>query len=123
MWETEQDSNIPDDCISRREAIRIASGYCHPANVAKELRNLPPVLPERPKAHWVWDENGLDWNIPAWVCSRCGLPNTMIPTYIRRENDSIRIENPYVFVGSRFCAECGAEMKKEKPDCEEGKQV
>lgn len=34
------------DCISRQEAIRIASGYCHPANVAKELAKLPSAQPE-----------------------------------------------------------------------------
>lgn len=38
------------DCISRQaaiDAIRVASGYCHPSNVAKELAKLPPVEPER----------------------------------------------------------------------------
>lgn len=35
-----------DDTISRQEAIRIASGYCHPANIADELRKLPSVQPE-----------------------------------------------------------------------------
>lgn len=34
-----------EDAISRAEAIRIASGYCHPSNVTKELANLPPVKP------------------------------------------------------------------------------
>lgn len=34
------------DCISRQAAIRIASGYCHPANVAKELVKLPSVQPD-----------------------------------------------------------------------------
>ena len=34
------------DCISRQAAIRIASGYCHPANVAKELAKLPSAQPE-----------------------------------------------------------------------------
>lgn len=29
------------DCISRQEAIKVASGYCHPANIAGELRKLP----------------------------------------------------------------------------------
>jgi hypothetical protein len=33
------------DCISRQAAIRIASGYCHPANIAAELAKLPPVQP------------------------------------------------------------------------------
>jgi hypothetical protein len=35
------------DCISRQAAIRIASGYCHPANIAAELAKLPPVQPEQ----------------------------------------------------------------------------
>lgn len=29
------------DYISREAAIRIASGYCHPANIAEELSKLP----------------------------------------------------------------------------------
>lgn len=35
-----------DDLIYRQEAIRIASGYCHPANVVKELEKLPSAQPE-----------------------------------------------------------------------------
>ena len=31
------------NAIDRAEAIKIASGYCHPANVAKELAKLPSV--------------------------------------------------------------------------------
>lgn len=31
------------DCISRADAIRVASGYCHPSNVAKELAKLPSM--------------------------------------------------------------------------------
>ena len=55
------------DCISRQEAIRIASGYCHPANVAKELAKLPSVQPEPlsdayMKAVWTWL---LDYQIKA----------------------------------------------------------
>ena len=34
------------DLIDKAEAIRIASGYCHPANIAEELRKLPAVKPE-----------------------------------------------------------------------------
>lgn len=34
------------NAIDRAEAIKIASGYCHPANVAKELAKLPPVTPK-----------------------------------------------------------------------------
>ena len=38
-----------NDLIDRAEAIRIASGYCHPANIAEELRKLPAVKPEMVK--------------------------------------------------------------------------
>lgn len=34
------------DLIDRADAIRIASGFCHPANVAKELAKLPAAEPE-----------------------------------------------------------------------------
>ena len=55
------------DCISRKEAIRIASGYCHFTNVAKELEKLPSVQPEPlsdayMKAVWTWL---LDYQIKA----------------------------------------------------------
>ena len=36
-----------EDAISRAEAVRVASGYCHPANVAKELAKLPSVNPTK----------------------------------------------------------------------------
>lgn len=35
------------DTISRQAAIRIASGYCHPTNIAKELAKLPSAQPEQ----------------------------------------------------------------------------
>lgn len=34
------------NAIDRAEAIKIASGYCHPANIANELAKLPPVNPQ-----------------------------------------------------------------------------
>ena len=40
---------IAVDCISRADAIRVASGYCHPSNVAKELAKLPSVTPQEPQ--------------------------------------------------------------------------
>ena len=35
-----------EDAISRKQAIYVASGYCHPANVARELAKLPSVNPQ-----------------------------------------------------------------------------
>ena len=40
------------DLVSRQAAIDIASGYCHPANIAKEIAKLPSVEPER-KSGWI----------------------------------------------------------------------
>ena len=34
------------DAISRSEAIRVASGYCHTANISAELAKLPSVNPK-----------------------------------------------------------------------------
>lgn len=34
-----------EDAISRADAVKVASGYCHPTNMAKELAKLPPVTP------------------------------------------------------------------------------
>lgn len=47
------------DAIDRSKAIMIASGYCHPANVAKELAKLPsvnpqPICEEREKGECPW---------------------------------------------------------------------
>ena len=46
-----------NDLISRADAIRIASGYCHSANIAKELAKLPSAQPEiiRCKDCEYWD--------------------------------------------------------------------
>jgi hypothetical protein len=62
------------DLISRQAAIYIASGYCHPANVAKELAELPSAnvdlikkIEEGIKATGTADEysvgmcNGMKW--------------------------------------------------------------
>ena len=38
--------NRMDDLISRQAAIDVASGYCHPANIADELQKLPSAQPE-----------------------------------------------------------------------------
>lgn len=46
------------DCIDRAKAIYIASGYCHPANIADELRKLPSVVPQPRTGHWIEVTNG-----------------------------------------------------------------
>lgn len=53
------------DLISRKDAIRVASGYCHPSNIPKELEKLPSAqqwipIKTRPLAEDEKEEHG-DW--------------------------------------------------------------
>lgn len=88
----------PCDAISRADAIRVASGYCHPANVAKELAKLPSVQPE-PK--WIpvtemlpeYNEAVLTWDGGAF-CIEKRIP------YIR-DDDGEPIESDW-WVGDEY---------------------
>ena len=40
-----------EDAISRADAVKVASGYCHPSNIAEELAKLPPVTPQQKVGH------------------------------------------------------------------------
>jgi len=67
--------------------------------VREMVENLPSV-----RGEWIYDENGNDWGLGAWVCSRCGC-----------KNDNLSMDsrvNPYRFAGSKFCPNCGADMRK-----------
>lgn len=83
-----------NDLISRQAAIRIASGYCHPANITKELKRLPPVQPKIKTGHWIEDES----EMKVW-CSECG-----------EDNDNC----------SKYCPNCGTKMV-EPQESEENK--
>ena len=54
-------------------------------------------------AHWEWDENGMDWNLGAWKCSNC---RRKAETWWANDK-----HNPLRCAGSRFCGNCGAEMR------------
>lgn len=92
---------MKDDAISRAEAIRIASGYCHPSNIAKELAKLPSVLPKQKTGHWIEYTRVLipepfnKWE-QAWYCSECGYGN-------QESDESAWLEWNY-------CPKCGAKM-------------
>ena len=89
------------DAIDRSKAIMIASGYCHPANVAKELAKLPAVTPQPPTGYWI----GIDGKPShlqdgmttgsAW-CLECGKWLTA--------------SDEYSCFG-KFCPNCGARME------------
>ena len=59
-----------NDTISRQAAIYIASGYCHPANIAKELAKLPSAEPVQDKYERHYDHTDCIWYRPG-ERSRC----------------------------------------------------
>jgi len=77
------------DCISRADAIRVASGYCHPSNVAKELAKLPSVTPQPRKGHWLH------------------RPHVYGVTYCSICDFELKIDN------TNYCPNCGAKMESE----------
>lgn len=85
-----------DDSISRAAAVKVASGYCHPANIAKELAKLPPVQPQPKTGHWFYDKS-----IDNWRCSECNeTPKTM--GYCGSAN--------FMAKHFKFCNHCGVRM-------------
>lgn len=114
-----------EDAISRAAAVKVASGYCHPSNIAKELVKLPPVQPkaeyscdqikwerdmaiaqlnelgyglgEKPRTgHWIYDKRIVNWR-----CSECNeTPKTM--GYCGSAN--------FMAKYFKFCNHCGVRM-------------
>jgi len=82
------------DCISRQAAIYIASGYCHPANIADELSKLPSAEPKKGKWIKADSQQYFRKHYPAFTCSECG-----------HRKDSQKTWN--------YCPNCGAKMEVE----------
>ena len=79
-------------------------------DIGEECEEVIEAIPsaDRPQGEWVLDPNGLDWNIPAWRCSRCGF----VANYIGTEANGLG-RNPMNWAGSKYCPNCGCRMRKE----------
>lgn len=51
------------------------------------------------EAKWMFDPDGTDWGLGAWVCSACGVKNDNLPG----EKDI----KPLRWAGSKYCPNCG----------------
>jgi hypothetical protein len=86
-----------NDLISRQAAIYIASGYCHHANIAKELAKLPSAGPERMKGAWINEGRIIR-------CNKCKIGYATVK--------GMKSALTY-----NFCPNCGADMRgDEKSD-------
>lgn len=99
----EEDNDVVDDLIRRADAVALASGGCHPANLAEELAKLPSAQPERKTGKWIEKHHGYsdeEFVIEEWQscrCSECGRYDT----------------RPYIYYFSEpnYCSYCGADMR------------
>ena len=80
-----------EEYILKSDAIRVASGYCHPSNIAKEIEKLPGVKSSQTGCWIVKDDVG--GIASGWECSKCHIPQHTI---------------------SLFCPSCGAYMCGDK---------
>lgn len=69
-------------------------------------------------AAWIWDPNGLEWHLGAWVCSKCRKVNKNIEC----GNDELP-KGPYEWTGSKFCPNCGRKMVKGPSEPPTAKQM
>ena len=82
-----------DDLISRAEAIRVASGYCHWTNIPAELAKLPSVTPTPKMGRWKIKKASIHPYGNDVACSECG--HTMASSF-----------------GYKYCPMCGCRMMK-----------
>jgi len=85
-----------EDCISREQAVYVASGYCEPQNIADELRKLPSVTPQPKRGKWIELKNTHGTTI-ALRCPICK-------------------KSPMRGIRSDFCPSCGADMREVQAD-------
>lgn len=73
---------------------------CMSCQYAKRLITAD-VAPVR-HGKWIYNPNGMDFNLGAWECSVCTQRNNNLPCS--------RNISPYICVGSKYCPNCGAKM-------------
>ena len=106
-----------NDCIDRNLAEEKLLGL--PAKIDEDgyvwtlRRDAFHVVSDAPKvdqicSEWVWDENGMDWNLGAWKCSNCGNRSS---AWWNTERTS-----PMIKSGHKYCSHCGAYMTGVKKD-------
>lgn len=89
----------------REKVIKELQGLSGSKETMKLISDVIELLKEQKHGHWIFDPNGMDWNIPAWRCSECACLNNNIPPNIEKVN-------PLRWSGSKYCPNCGAKMAR-----------
>ena len=81
------------------------------ADVRRIICDSPKVDAELVRyGRWIWDNDAIDWNIGAWVCSECGGRNENIQAGNSNDGKE-KFKSPYIYLGSKYCPNCGAKME------------
>ena len=96
---------IEKEYIEREKLNDMLEDFCVNESFYDALQTIPAadVVPVR-HGRWIYNPNGMDFNLGAWECSVCTQKNNNLPC--------IRNINPYICVGSKYCPNCGAKMDK-----------
>lgn len=104
---------MSEELIRRSDIIKVVAEYisCDYATEKEATESATLLIDTVPiikleHGEWVLDPNGMDWNIPAWRCSRCGF----VANYIGVEANGLG-RNPMNWAGSKYCPNCGADMR------------
>lgn len=83
---------------------------CEISSALREINGAPIVdVVEVKYGKWIWDDNAIDWGLGDWVCDQCYSTNENIGA--DNPNTSPKgFSNPYVWAGSHYCPNCGANM-------------
>lgn len=70
----------------------------------KEPVRLTLTIGEFDFSKWIFDPNAVDLNIGGYICFVCKCRNDNLPNK--------EVENPFEFLGSKYCPNCGRKMVK-----------
>ena len=91
------------DLIRRDDAIIAVCLSTTRDSATDTIKELPTAEPKVGK--WIWNPDGIDWGLGAWVCSKCKCkPETWW--------EADKRYNPYQCAGGHFCGNCGAKMER-----------
>ena len=85
---------VANECV--QQACEMALKYIN--ELEAKLADSKPVK----HGKWIYNPNGMDFNLGAWECSVCTQKNNNLPCS--------RNISPYICVGSKYCPNCGAKM-------------